>query len=97
MEQRTINELLILLRDNVDVMVIKTWYGSKKRIISGFCHDIWYIPDISIEEYIIVFKYIDKNRPRWHRCGAYGWKPKLWKPRLKWLNMHIELIKADNV
>jgi len=99
METRSIYELLIILRDNAKVT--KSYFGLKQRIISGLCNEMLNMSttgitnkyNISHKEYSIFFLYIQINRPKWNMGNAYGWKPTLWRPRLKWLNEHIKLNK----
>ena len=92
---RTIHELLILLRDNI--IIHKSWFGLKQRIANGLCLEASWLQHnegkINYMEYCELVNYITSNRPIYWRSKSYGWKPKLWKPRLKWLNKHIKLTK----
>lgn len=87
---RTIHELLIILRDNA--IVTKSWFGLKQRIKSGLCNEITMLCDstlINVDEYWILKDYIRDNKPI--EGEIYYWTKCEWKPRLKWLNEHIEL------
>ena len=42
---RTINELLIILRDNARVK--KSWFGLRQRIESGLCYEIGKLQEVS--------------------------------------------------
>ena len=88
--ERNIKELLILLRDNAEV---KSYcFGLFKRINDGLRVQLAYLFNkniISAKEYSIIYDYIILNRPDYKKNSSYGWKPSVWKPRLKWLNEHI--------
>ena len=98
---RTINELLIILRDNARVK--KSWFGLKQRIDYGLCYEIDYLYEnfffdsskihIDNREAMLLLDYLYQNRP--DKAITYGmyWPPYKWKPRLKWLNEQIELTK----
>lgn len=89
---RTIHELLILLRDNIKP---KTVFLFWKRIDSGLCYEKDRIFDDKIlddNEYFLISQYMRKHLPR-RANSNYSWEIGLWKPRLKWLNEHIELTK----
>lgn len=96
---RTMHELLILLRDNIKVT--KSWFGLRQRIGRGLCLEIGLLYSscddlINNEEYCLLCSYINDNRPFYEKDDSYGWKPTLWKPRLKWLNKHIERTRKIN-
>ena len=91
---RTINELLIILRDNARVK--KSWFGLRQRIESGLCYEIGKLEELgilSIDEWSILRQYIHINAPDYIKYSGYRWPPYKWKPRLKWLNEQIELTK----
>lgn len=86
---RRIHELLIILRDNT---VVKSYcFGIFKRIDGGLCGEVGrlYPTFITFDESERLLKYITKNRPIWIFYFNYGWRPKLWRPSLKWLNRQI--------
>jgi len=90
--ERTIRELLIILRDNANVT--KTNLGFKQRIKYGLCYEVLSLCKreiINDDELNALNMYIFKYRPSYNNT-AYGWKPNHWLPRLKWLNKHIELL-----
>lgn len=102
---RTIHELLILLRDNTRV-------DSKGKIESGLCNEAAYIYYhehlIVTDEYNLLINFIELNIPHFTidlkkhpvfegwGVNGFGWIPKLWEPRLKWLNKHIKLTEPKN-
>ena len=91
---RTINELLIILRDNARVN--KSWFGLRQRIDSGLCYEIGELRELgilSIDECSILKKHIHISAPDYIKDSVYRWTPYKWKPRLKWLNGQIELTK----
>ena len=98
---RTINELLIILRDNARVK--KSWFGLKHNINSGLCSEIdnllWNFyfdnttPHVNSMEALVLRDYLCKNRPNGAAQYSFYWSVGLWKPRLKWLNEQIELTK----
>ena len=90
---RTIHELLILLRDNIKP---KRKFLFWKRIESGLCLEKARLENdglINEEEYYLLSDYLRYNLPPREVNFYFCWKPKLWKPRLKWLNQQIELTK----
>ena len=90
---RTTHELLILLRDNIKP---QTKYLFWKRINAGLCFEKYQLVEkglIDDDEYLILSYYLNDNLPPKTYNWFYYWKPKLWKPRLKWLNKHIKLTK----
>lgn len=98
---RTINELLIILRDNARVK--KSWFGLKHNINSGLCSEIdnllWNFyfdnttPHVNSMEALVLRDYLCKNRPNGAAQYSFYWPVGLWEPRLKWLNEQIELTK----
>ena len=91
-ETRTIHELLIILRDNAKVT--KSWFGLNQTIHMGLCNEINELlldRIINIYEYWTLKHYIRNNKPI--DSFAFYWPMGEWKPRLKWLNEHIELTK----
>ena len=91
---RTINELLIILRDNARVK--KSWFGLRQRIESGLCYEIGKLEEsqiISDDEWAILRRHIYNYAPVCNDISGYRWPIGLWKPRLKWLNKQIELTK----
>ena len=93
---RTINELLIILRDNARVK--KSWFGLKLRIDCGLCTEALNLVGanfryITWDEYDIIMKHIANYGPTFLPNSGYRWPIGLWKPRLKWLNEQIELTK----
>lgn len=82
--ERPIKELLIILRDNSQVI--------NNQIKSGLCWENSYLEDnkvISFLEYKEIRTFIAINRPKNKKYGSWGWEKKLWEPRLEWLNFHI--------
>lgn len=93
-ETRTIHELLIILRDNAKVT--KSWFGLKQRIYCGLCWEISELYEngvINIYEFYLLKPYLRENKPIDNDYYPYYWSMGEWKPRLKWLNEHIELTK----
>ena len=91
---RTINELLIILRDNARVK--KSWFGLRQRIESGLCYEVRKLEELgilSIDEWSILIQHIRTNAPDYIEDTVYRWPIGLWEPRLKWLNEQIELTK----
>ena len=91
---RTINELLIILKDNA--VVINSWFGLKQRINSGLCREVNRIQDkdlITEEELLLLYKHIAIFAPKSPQGVGYSWTKSEWKPRLKWLNKQIKLTK----
>ena len=94
LNMRTINELLIILRDNARVK--KSWFGLRQRIESGLCYEVGKLEELgilSIDEWSILKKHIHISAPDYIKDSGYRWTPCKWKPRLKWLNKQIELTK----
>ena len=90
---RTINELLIILRDNARVK--KSWFGLRLRINAGLCYELSKLVEsqcMSSYEWNILVIYFNIYAPPSNSAG-YRWPPYKWKPRLKWLNEQIELTK----
>ena len=90
---RTINELLIILRDNARVK--KSWFGLRLRINTGLCYELGKLVEsqhISGYEWNILVIYFNIYAPPSNSDG-YRWPPCKWKPRLKWLNEQIKLTK----
>ena len=89
--ERSIKELLIILRDNARVKT--TWFGLRQRIFSGLCNEVRYLAKIkliSISESFTLRDYLIENASNNSSISEYWWKPRLWKPRLKWLNEQID-------
>lgn len=85
---RPIHELLIILRDSACVV--------KDRISFGLCYEADRLYDMKLinpDDLNAIVNYISSNRPNYIYRNSYGWKPTLWKSRLRWLNKHIELTK----
>lgn len=89
--ERTIHELLIVLRDNAWVKI--SWFGLRQRIYGGLCAETTILFNTNRHERNKLRYYIKLNIPNYKKDNRFGWKPTLWKPRLKWLNKHIELTK----
>lgn len=91
MGTRSIKELLILLRDNARVK--KSWFGLRQRIKFGLCREASHLHIdrglLTWVELNVLWIYIDNNRPTYKPDPIYGWKPKLWRPRKRWLNKQI--------
>ena len=85
--ERPIKELLIILRDNPQII--------NNQIESGLCQENSCLEAnevISFSEYEELHNFIATNRPKNHDYGNWGWEKKLWEPRLEWLNFHINLL-----
>ena len=85
--ERPIKELLIILRDNSQII--------NNQIESGLCWENSCLEAnkvISFSEYEELRNFIATNRPKNHDYGNWGWEKKLWEPRLEWLNFHINLL-----
>ena len=83
--ERSIKELLIILRDNSQI--------TNNQIKSGLCWESYCLEAnevISFSEHEELRNFIVTNMPKNHAYGNWGWKKGLWKPRLKWLNKEIE-------
>lgn len=84
MKPRTDRELLIILRDNIDLLETGLCYLAldcqRELLIS------------KAEEYKII-KYIHNHKPKktWN-TNSYYWQPRLKPPRLRWLNKRIKLL-----
>lgn len=88
--ERSIKELLILLRDNAKVNY--SWFGLKQRIREGLCSEVNRLMKkdiITYKEWQNITYFINTRRPCSKYTG-YGWKPKLWRSRKRWLNRHIK-------
>ena len=87
--ERSIKELLIILRDNSKIVNKSIEYP---RLSGGLCKEalhIFNIDIISTSEYITLINYMSSNRPKKTHRFDYWWKKGYWKPRLKWLNEQI--------
>jgi hypothetical protein len=91
---RTYKELLTILRDNI---------VNKSEINSGLCLEANILTSrkiITIDEYFNLVWYIGHNRPKkGHKHFNYAWQHSCWywpitkvKPRLDWLNTHINML-----
>lgn len=87
---RTKKELFILLKDNKKLF---------KTGLCDLCKSLFYRCIIDIREYATLLYYIKINRPKWYSrhysiviffVRGFYWKPKKWKPRLKWINSQIK-------
>ena len=79
---RTIKELLCVVREN------------KKVFRLGLCHWVgvlFMVKVITESEYKCVMRYLEDNLPKMKYKRAYCWKMGNIKPRLKWLDEHIEI------
>jgi hypothetical protein len=98
-EYRSIHELLTILRDNASV--------ENGLIQSGLCCDVEQLLNsniFTIVEAWTLLNYIKKYMPIYviperfvnykNYSNGFGWLPRKWKPRLKWLNEHIELTRS---
>lgn len=88
--ERSLKELLIILRDNTRVTY--SWFGLKQKIKSGFCLEAYFLFDeniINFKEYQKILFFFFTKRP-YSIYPGYGWKPKLWRPRKRWLNKYIK-------
>lgn len=82
---RTINELLILLRKEVDECDDKKFTGMCGRIDQLRCRF-----KISKTEMDALYAYLSVNRPDWsHGIGEYWWAKGLKTFRLDWLDVNI--------
>lgn len=91
---RSIHELLKILLKEADVK--KSFWGFRKRISAGLCRETYKLVKnniISKQEQTALFSYIITHIPRCKKSPGYGWKPKLWRPRRKWLETQIKLTK----
>ena len=96
LNRRPIHELLIIVRDNAKVEL--------GLIEAGLCceiHNLCARNKISHYEKDMLYAYIEKHMPKYvipsrlrkyedYNQWGFGWLPRKWKPRLKWLNIHIE-------
>lgn len=89
-KERTIKELLIILRDEIkNKNILLTMFFRK----CGMCHEAFMIykgGNISWIEYSRLLKFIRENRPFFEGNLDYAFKPGLVSPRVKWLNKQIE-------
>ena len=88
---RTIKELLTLLRDRADVTTY--CFGLFKRIEWGLCYEVGELlkcDEINTTEYNVLMAHINLHRPKYLFDNRFGWKPGVWRSRLKWLNKEIE-------
>ena len=102
MKERTIKELLIILRDNLEM------YFDKDPDNGGICGvilDLTRHNIISNNEWAILTKYLNDNKTRnaykrekqypdffggEFNLGRHWWKPRAVKPRINWLNKQID-------
>jgi hypothetical protein len=86
---RTRKEVLQLLLDNIDLLAL------------GLCGLAWKLHNrgrITADECIDIRIYIKQQRPkRTYKGYDYYWKPGSKKPRIVWLNKHIELNSNINL
>jgi len=91
-KERSINQLLIILKNKARLS--RKWFFGEPKIYSGLCLEISSLHErhlITSNELDILNDYFRMNTPGDYT--GYVWEPELWKPRLKWLNEHIELTK----
>ena len=96
-------ELLAILRDNSRVTTTTSNNSIKIQTIeNGLCEELKYINEqniISNREHFLLLSYIHLFAPRYKYYNSwspyYRWEPKLWEPRLKWLNEQIEYIQPE--
>jgi hypothetical protein len=86
--------LLKILRDNASIKVTKSWFGLKVEysIHDGLCCEVIYLLNkkmITSQECDLLNEYIETYMPYYDKNDNYGWQPKLWLPRLEWLNKQI--------
>lgn len=95
---RPIVELLVIMKQNQDLFATGP-FGN----ISGLCtwsHNLCDKGVISLSEDIALREYIVENRPKWYhqfpyailkgkRTNLYHFKPGLLRPRLMWIDYHI--------
>lgn len=82
MKQRTIKELLILLRE----------YIVKQYDFLGMCseiRDMYHIDLISSVEYDILTNYLKNNKPE-NINDNFWWIPREKQPRLDWINEQLK-------
>jgi len=92
---KSINELLILLKENFMEDV------ESEISPDGLCVHAMRIPNLTEEEYSLLIRYINTNRPKLrdpmfiddllHNCKMYWFHWTNYKPRIKWLDYHIQL------
>jgi len=92
MEQRTIKELLELMLEH------------KKHFKDGLCNWIAQLNNehiITTDEYWLLKKYINKNRPIYKRYNpymlfnnnyGYYWIENFITPRISWIKKHIKIL-----
>lgn len=104
-KERTIKELLIILRDNLK----KRFAADKEN--GGMCALVWDLERhnfMSLDERLRLFGYIYENKPKCasrrmikygevsdrkgFSLGRHWWKPRVVKPRIAWLNKQIEML-----
>ena len=102
MGNRPIKELLIILRDNLEICFIKDINNG------GMCYAAYDLEStliISNNEYHLLIKYLEDHKPRnaYRRRKKYlyiydnkgfslrrhWWTPRVLKPRINWLNKEI--------
>jgi hypothetical protein len=94
-------ELLIRFRNYCTTIKVDNNDSMKWESVFGLCHattEAWADHIFTEWERVILYRYIYKNRPKWYqkhysflsRRSNYFWKPKLWLPRILWLEYRIE-------
>jgi uncharacterized protein YneF (UPF0154 family) len=100
-KNRSIRELLIILRREMYKQYNKVDYNGQRGFDLGICFVVSYITEIYIttEEYYILKKYINDNPPinrepkmLDNMYGAYWYKKGSFNPRIKWVRKQIELL-----
>lgn len=88
-KSREIKELLILLRDKI---ILSLENMNRTSIADGLCFEVSCLRFQHIlndKEAKTLRAYIYANKPYNAKYDGYGWRPTLWKCRLKWLNGQI--------
>ena len=84
---RTINQLLIILRDHTE-----EYMESGSLGLCAVSLELSYDEIITNKEDYTLSNYIETNMPMWGE-GVYGWTPRKIKPRLDWLDKQIKETK----
>ena len=94
-----IKYLLILLREQVIKQSPKKYWlfgertlynyfgGKSKEGLCNCCHGL----HLEDNEYFKLKEYLYDNRPEETKTNIYFWTPGLVKPRLDWIDYHIQL------
>jgi hypothetical protein len=91
MKDREIKELLIIMRDNIDLIGKKP--GIAGMVTSGLCillTDLLILKKITVIERRYMISFLNNHLPPVDPHTGYVWRIGAKAPRLRWLNEQIE-------